>query len=155
MASKTIKVKWATPQLQDELIATAVAITPGFLLERTSGGTVQAHSNAGQNAQRMFALEDELQGKETSDNYAVSTLIQFGIFRAGDVVYGLLANGENASIGSFLESNGDGYLKVHAASSAGAVEYPEAIVGIALAALDMSGSSGEDPASQRLLVEIV
>ena len=155
MAHKTIKVLWATPQLQQELIATAVAITPGFLVERTSGGTVQAHSNAGHNAQRMFALADELQGKEIGDNYAVSTLIQFGIFRAGDVVNALLADGENASIGSFLESNGDGYLKVHAASSAGAVEYPEAIVGQALAALDMSGSSGEDPASQRLLVEIV
>ena len=155
MAYKTIKVLWATPQLQQELIATAVAITPGFLVERTSGGTVQAHSNAGQNAQRMFALEDELQGKEIGDNYAVSALIQFGIFRAGDQVYALLADGENASIGSFLESNGDGYLKVHAASSAGAVEYPEAIVGQALAALDMSGSSGADPASQRLLIEIM
>lgn len=155
MAAKTIKVKWANPQYQDELIATAVAITPGFLVERTSGGTIQAHSSAGQNAQKMFALEDELQGKEIADNYAVSTLIQFGIFGTGDVVNALLANGENASIGSFLESNGDGYLKVHAASSAGAVEYPAAIVGIALAALDMSGSSGADPASQRLLVEIL
>ena len=155
MAYTTIGALWMNPQLQKELTATAVAITPGFLVERTSAGTVQAHSNAGQNAVRMFAIEDANQGKEISDNYAVSAKIQVGIFNAGDEVVALLADGENAAIGSFLESNGDGYLKVHAASSAGAVEYPEAIVGQSLVALDFSGSSGADPASQRLLIEIV
>jgi len=155
MAYTTVKALWMSPQLQKELTATAVAITPGFLVERTSAGKVQAHSNAGQNAVRMFALEDVLQGKEISDNYAVSAIVQVGIFNAGDEVVALLADGENAAIGSFLESNGDGYLKVHAASSAGAVEYPEAIVGQSLVALDFSGSSGADPASQRLLIEIV
>jgi len=156
MAYTTIKVLWMNPQLQKELKATAVAITPGFLVERTStAGQCQAHSNAGLNAVRMFALEDELQGKEISDNYAASAIIQVGIFNAGDEVYALLADGQTAAIGSFLESNGDGYLKVHVADSAGAVEYPEAIVGQALEALDMSGSSGVDPASQRLLIEII
>ena len=155
MAYTTIGALWMNPLLQKELTATAVAITPGFLVERTSAGTVQAHSNAGQNAVRMFAIEDANQGKEISDNYAVSAKIQVGIFNAGDEVVALLADGENAAIGSFLESNGDGYLKVHAASSAGAVEYPEAIVGQSLVALDFSGSSGADPASQRLLIEIV
>lgn len=155
MAYTTIKALWMNPQLQKELTATAVAITPGFLVERTSAGKVQAHSNAGQNAVRMFAIEDANQGKEISDNYAVSAKIQVGIFNAGDEVVALLADGENAAIGSFLESNGDGYLKVHAASSAGIVEYPEAIVGQSLVALDFSGSSGADPASQRLLIEIV
>lgn len=154
MAYKTITI--IGDPVRKELTATAVAITPGFLVERTStAGQCQAHANAGQNAVRMFALEDDLQGKEIGDNYAVSVLIQVGIFNAGDEVYALLADGENAAIGSFLESNGDGYLKVHAASSAGAVEYPEAIVGQSLVALDFSGSSGVDPASQRLLIEIV
>lgn len=153
MAYKTITLM-GTP-VRKEYTATAVAITPGFLLERTSSGTVQAHGNAGQNAVRMFALEDDIQGKEIGDNYVASTLIQCGVFNAGDEVYALLADGETAVIGSFLESNGDGYLKVHAASSAGAIEYPEAIVAQALAALDMSGSSGADPASQRIRIEIV
>ena len=154
MAYKTITVMGEP--VRKELTATAVAITPGFLVERTSTtGQCQAHANAGLNAVRMFALEDENQGKEISDAYAVSALIQVGIFNAGDEVYALLADGQNAAIGSFLESNGDGYLKVHAADSAGVVEYPEAIVGQALEALDMSGSAGEDPASQRILIEIM
>ena len=156
MAYTKIGALWMNPQLQKELKATAVAITPGMLIERTStADQCQAHSSAGQNAVRMFAIEDANQGKEISDNYAVSARIQVGIFNAGDEVVALLADGENAAIGSFLESNGDGYLKVHAASSAGAVEYPEAIVGQSLVALDFSGSSGADPASQRLLIEIV
>lgn len=154
MAYKTITVMGEP--VRKELTATAVAITPGFLVERTStADQCQAHANAGQNAVRMFALEDENQGKEISDAYAVSALIQVGVFNAGDEVYALLADGQNAAIGSFLESNGDGYLKVHTADSAGIVEYPEAIVGQALEALDMSGSAGADPASQRLLIEII
>lgn len=155
MAFKTIKVKWANPQYQKELTATAVAIYPGYLVERTSAGTVQAHSNAGQNAAKMFALEDELQGKEIADAYGVSTLIQCGVFSSGDEVFVVLKEDENISIGEFVESAGDGQVQAHAASSAGAVEYPEAIVGVALATLDLSASAAVALADRRLLIEIV
>ena len=131
------------------------AITPGQLIERMSTGNLRRHANAGQNAQRMFALENELVGDEMTVNYAANAIAQYGIFQAGDEVYALLADGETAVIGSWLESNGDGDLRVHTADSAGAVEYPEAIVGLAREALDMSDSSGADPASRRIRVEIV
>lgn len=131
------------------------AITPGQLIERMSTGNLRRHAGAGQNAQRMFALEDELQGNEIGDNYAANAIAQYGIFSAGMEVYALLANGETAVIGSLLESNGDGDLRVHTADSAGAVEYPEAIVALAREALDMSGSSGEDPTSRRIRVEVI
>jgi hypothetical protein len=68
-------------------------------------------------------------------------------------VYALLANGQNASVNSFLESNGDGYLKT---ISTDAPSYQEihSVVAIALEAVDMSGSSGVDP-SGRIRIMII
>ena len=137
-------------KIQEEYTATAVAITPGMLLELTSAGTVQAHSAAEGNTLPMFALEDELQGRGIATNYAVSTRVQVLIPRRGDIVNALLADGQTAVIGSFLESNGSGALQVHVsetkswenASAAGAITVPpNPIVGQALEAVDLSGSA--------------
>jgi len=152
MAYKTITIV-GTPN-RKEFTATAVAITPGFLVELATAGTVQAHSSGGATAAGMFAIEDENQGKEIADNYAVSALIQVAIYKPGDEVYALLADGETAVINSFLESNGDGYLRVvDADASAGEIAV-HSIVGIALEAVDMSGSAGVDPA-QRIRIMII
>lgn len=148
MAYNTIKIKTYSNNIE-ELKATAVAITPGMLVERTSANLVQAHSSAGGKVIPMFATEDDLQGNGITDNYAVSTQVQCIIPYRGDVIYALLANGETAVIGSYLVSNGDGYLQVYATESNDA-----AIVGRALEAVDMSDSSGADP-SGRIAIEII
>ena len=150
MAKKTIKIK-SYLDVQEELIANA-AVTPGMLVELTSAGLVQAHSNAGRNALQMFALEDEMQGNGIDTAYAVSVPVQVWIPGRGDQVYGILADGENAAIGDFLESNGDGYLKVHVPDIAeGGSDseslldmniYTNQIVGVCLEAANLSGSSG-------------
>jgi hypothetical protein len=152
VAFKTITVKDFT-ECRKELKATAVAITPGMLVERTSGNLVQAHSNAGKNATPMFAVEDDLQGKEIGDNYAVSAQVQVNWFRTGDEVYAILNDGENVSIGDELESAGNGKLQAHGTDSAGE-EHVEALVCRALEAVDMSDSSAADPTG-RILVEII
>ena len=103
----TIKVKNYS-NVQEEFTATAVAITPGYLLEVTSSGTVQAHSTAGGNVFPMFAVEDDLQGNGVDDNYAVSAQIQCWIPYRGDMVYAWLKDGESVVPGNFLESAGDG-----------------------------------------------
>jgi len=139
--------------VRKELTATAVAITPGFLVERAAGGTVQAHSNAGQTAQKAFAVEDDMQGKEIGDNYAASAVVQFNVFKAGDEVLALLDNGEKSAIGDFVESAGNGRLRVNRGSSS-LTEYPSSIVGIALEVVDMSDSSAADPTG-RILIEIM
>ena len=75
MAKNTIIVK-SYNNNRDQVVATAVAITPGMLLERTSAGLVQAHSAAGGViASKIFAMEDAFQGKKITDNYAVSVPI--------------------------------------------------------------------------------
>jgi hypothetical protein len=140
--------------VRKEAYATAVAITPGFLVELDSAGKVQAHSNAGQAAQTAFAVEDDLQGKEIGDNYAANSIVQYNIFRRGDEVLAMLNDGENVAIGDFLESSGNGKVRKYAADSAGAVEYPKSIVGVAMEAVDMSDSSAADP-SGRIRIEIM
>ncbi len=156
-------------KIRKELVANA-AITPGMLIERMSTDKARAHASAGQNVTPiMFALEDELQGKTIDDNYAAADRVQCGIFRAGDEVYAILRDGENVSIGDKLESNGDGNLRKHVADahtdSSGNKEditvYGNAIVAIALEALDLSQSSGDEGSSgaagfnKRIKIEIV
>ena len=152
MAKNTIKVKKYSDVIE-EFTANA-AITPGMLVEEMSTGKVRVHANAGQTVLPMFALEDELQGNGIATAYAADDQVQVWIPGRGDVVYALLSDGEIAVIGSLLESNGDGYLQVYAADSAGAVEYPNSIVGIAIEALDLSGSSGEE-STYRIQVRII
>ena len=152
MSKNTIVLKNYS-KVREEIIA-AGAITPGHLVEETSAGKAVVHNSAGENAIPMFAIEDELQGNTITDDYASGDPVQVWIPTRGDQVYALLANGESVAIGDFLESNGDGTLKAHAAGSAGVVEYPLAIVAVALEAVDMSDSSGADP-SGRISVRIV
>ena len=154
MAYKTIIIRDGGQSVREELTA-AAAITPGHLVEITSAGKVQKHSHSGQPASPMFAVEDELQGDEIGTDYKADKIVQFNVFRPGDQVYGLLKDGETVSIGDFLESAGNGTLRKYSADSAGAVEYPNSIVGIAREALDMSDSSGADPATARLVVQII
>lgn len=170
MKFRTVKLKKYS-DVQKELIASG-AITPGMLLERTStANTVKAHSVSGGNAApKMFALEDELQGKDIDDAYANADKVQVWVPYPGDEVAAILADGENVSIGDLLESNGAGYLQKHVAdvesfesNEAGSLTvYPAQIVGVALEAIDMSDSSGgesEDSGgvgyNRRIKIEIV
>jgi len=155
----TVKLKNFS-DVNEEYTATAVALTPGMLLELTSAGTVQAHSTAGGNVLPMFAFEDELQGKGIDDAYAVSDKIQVWIPGRGDIVYAIVANDNDIAIGDFLESDGNGYLQEHAADISNAPNVTNQIVGQALEAVDTLNSSAESSASplglaRRLKVRLV
>ena len=147
----TIKIKKYSDHIEE--IVAGGTITPGHLIAEGSGGTVAVHGSAGQNCIAMFALEDELQGNDIDDDYSSGDQVQCWYPYRGDQVYCILADGEDIAIGDLLESAGDGTVQKHVASSAGAVEYPLAVIGQATHALDMSGSAGEDP-SPRLIVRI-
>jgi len=149
MAKNTIKVK-SYSNIQDQKVATAVAITPGMLLERTSGDLVQAHSTAGGPCFPMFALEDAYQGKKITDNYAVSVPIHCWIPTRGDIVYAILDDASSVSavtIGAFVESAGDGRLRIltPAQSSVSVAEFAANVVGRALEA--------QSTAAGRFLIE--
>lgn len=139
MAYNTIKLKKYVDHIE-EFVANA-AITPGMLIELMSTNKVRAHATAdGAVTPKMFALEDELQGNGIADAYSADNPVQCWVCVPGEQVYALLADGENASIGEKLVSNGNGYLKCASGDSG----TEEAFVAIAMEAVDRSGSSGED-----------
>ena len=147
MAAKTIILKGHG--VRREAVANA-AITPGHMVEIMSTGKVKVHATSEGWGAKMFAVEDDLQGKDIATAYSAGAPCQYNVMAPGDEVYAILANGENAAIGDKLVSAGDGTLK-EATSEANF----DSIVGIALEALDLSDSSGADPASARIKVMIV
>jgi len=151
MAYRTIKVK--SNQLEMEGIGSGV-IKPGHLLERTSAAaaTVKVHATAGGVAQRLFAVENDLYGKEIGDSYSAADKVFFINALPGDQINALIANGESIAIGDKLISAGDGTLKEHTTDSSG-VAVEEDVVAYALEACDMSDSSAADP-SGRCLIEV-
>ena len=157
-SNRTIPVKWFV-RIQEELNAKS-AIMPGMLLDRSAANTLFPHDIAGGFAQRIFALEDDLQGKGIDDAYAAGDLVQYGYFRNGDVVLAILADGQNIAIGDALESAGGGLLQKSTAQQSSATgEETQSVVAIAEEALDMSGSSGAESsalaAHPRIKVRIV
>jgi len=111
-------------------------IYPGMLLIMSADDTVVAHNDdAPANCLPMFAIEDALQGKDLDDPYVTADPVKVWIPGRGDQVYAILEDGANVSVGTFLESNGAGYLQAYTSG---------AVVGIAMEALDLSGSSGEE-----------
>ena len=147
MAYHTIKIKKYSDVIE-ELISTAVTLTPGMLLEVITGGYVRKHATSeGDVTPPMFALEDELQGRGIDDDYAVSSKIQVWIPGRGDRVNAFLKNGESVVAGDMLASGGDGTLIKHVmeVDPQSVSVNPNQIVAIAMEAVDMSGSSGVDP----------
>lgn len=146
MAKNTIKLKDYLKIVEE--YPAASAITPGMLVEITSAEKVEPHGTEdGKVAPVMFATEDEFQGKTISDEYDADEPVQCWIPQRGDVAYALLSGGEDASIGDFLVSNGDGTLAVQ--DSAG----QEEVVAVALEDVDNSDSAGMPDA--RIIVRIV
>lgn len=135
MVYHTIKIKKYSDVIE-ELISTAVTLTPGMLLEVITGGYVRKHATSeGDVTPPMFALEDELQGRGIDDDYAVSSKIQVWIPGRGDRVNAFLKNGESVVAGDMLASGGDGTLIKYVGTSV----KPNQIVAIAMEAVNMSG----------------
>ena len=155
MAKKTIKLKKVT-DIINEYVA-GEAITPGMLITLAADGDVDKNAVAGGICEKMFAVEDELQGRTIDTDYDAADPVQCWLATPGEEVLAWLANGEDVAIGDKLVSNGDGQLKeytadVYVSSDVDTVEYPIAVV--IKAAVDMSGSSGVDPTG-RIKVRIL
>jgi len=138
----TIKVKKYSDIIEEYEAATA--ITPGMLLEFNSAGKVGVHSTASGLAERIFALEDELQGKGIDDDYAVEDRVQCWFAGRGDQVYAIVGDGQTIAVGDFLESLGDGTLQKAATPGA-------SVVGVALEAADTSGAL----TSARIVIRVI
>ena len=129
--SNTIKI--TAPSVFGEALAREI-IKPGHLIELISTGKLQKHEGHGSVAEKMFAIEDELQGNGTTDAYAVDALVQYGIWRSGDVVNARMAVSQTIVIGDKLISAGGGQLKEIASDSSAGSETSQYPIAVALEA---------------------
>ncbi len=93
----------------DEALAAGV-VRPGHLLRLNVDGDVIPHNIVLGQAERMFALEDALQGNTIDDDYASGDRVFILHAFPGDEVYAWLAFGQSVSKGDFLGSDGAGHL---------------------------------------------
>jgi len=115
-------------------------IYPGQLVLLGSGDTFTYHNDdAPVNCVPMFAIEDALQGKGIDDAYASGDWMRVWIPTRGDVVYAIAEDQHNYTIGTFVESNGDGFVQPYTSGK---------VVGMVVEALDLSGSSDRDDSSE-------
>lgn len=141
IAHNTIRLKKYS-DVQEEHLAGGT-IYPGMLLIMSAADTVVAHNDdAPANCYAMFAVEDALQGKGIDDPYVTGDPVQVWIPYRGDWVYAILEDGANVSVGTFLESNGAGYLQAYTQGTP---------VAVAMEAMDLSGSTGELDSSEGTL----
>ncbi|MFP4018237.1 MAG: hypothetical protein ACLFUH_03220 [Bacteroidales bacterium] len=141
MSETTIKLKnYANVQMEKEA---AESFYPGHLLELNSDGKFQKHSNAGESLVPLFAIEDALQGNDIDDEYSSDDPVRGWFAQRGDHALGILKDGQNVVIGDFLESAGDGTLQKYDND-----DHTSAIVGIALEALDLSGSGDAESSAE-------
>ena len=131
------------------------AITPGHLLEINSSNAFVVHNSAGAVAYPLFAVENDIAVDDLTHAYATGEKVQANWCRPGDEILARIANGENIAIGDFLESNGNGEMLEFVADSAGVVQQPHILVGVAMEAIDTSTSSGADPASFLFKIRIL
>src|SRR5215831_10632106 len=88
------------------------AINPGHLVQLGSNDKFTVHNIAGKRAARIWALENELIGKDIDTAYASNDLCQAEHFDSGDWVLAKLAANATAVLeGDKLESAGDGTLR--------------------------------------------
>lgn len=126
----------------EEMVA-AAAITPGMLLAINSAGKVVPHPSVGGAAERLFALEDALQGRTIANAYASGELVSAVLASPGDVVYAWASPGSNLIVGDKLQSDGGGRLM----ESVG----PEETVAVALEPVNLS-ATGSLPVRIRVRV---
>lgn len=153
MSLKTILLKGDGTSI--ERLAAAATIYPGFLCELNSSDQLAVHSVSGGSQSSIVALEDENRGREIGTAYGSGNVVVARALRPGDVALMVIADGQNISIGEYVDSNGDGTLKSQEPASAGVSEFPRSCVGVALSAVDASDSATTTLANRRIQIMIL
>lgn len=137
--------------IYDEDTAAAEAITPGHLVDFNGSGLLIKHAGAALNAAPWFALERDEMGKDIDAAYAIGDTVKTGHFAPGMRVNALLAPAAAAvAKGAFVESAGNGTVRILTANAATAQSARRSVVGKALEAVD--NSAGGTAARLRIIV---
>lgn len=129
-----------------EAIANASGIVPGMLIQRMTGGKVQAHSTAGGIASMLIARETDTSPGNKDTVYPSQEQVPYWAMGKGDHFYGFVAaNNPAVTNATFLESNGDGSFRT---SNAGVAARATLAIGAGNAALTFTaaapGTDGND-----------
>lgn len=126
----------------EERNAGVAGLYPGMLVMVNSDGEVVVHDTEGGRAEKMFAMEDALQGKVVGDVFTLANPVPCIIPSQGGEVNVLIRALENISIGDELISAGDGTLI--AVGSADSLTTIEEVLAIAMEEIDLSDSTDEN-----------
>lgn len=88
-------------------------ITPGMLIEPAASGTTigwNKASSATALLQKVVALENVTANKGIEDDYAIGDTVRAAYFWSGFVFQGIVASGQDISVGERMESQGTGLL---------------------------------------------
>lgn len=126
-------------------VLTGETINPGHLIDiDPATGDLLVHQTAAANAVPRFARERDWVGDDADDAYAAGERVDYFTARPGDRVYAKLAAAAAAvARGDFLESAGDGTLRVLTTDAATDDTQRESVVAQALEAVDNSGGGSE------------
>jgi hypothetical protein len=110
----TIKLKLRDEPFEKEAaLASGKTITPGQVLEYTTGGVVQPQSvkHAQPKPYVMIGVEFGIDGRGIDDQYKTSgETVVFNYFEHGEEAYCFLAIGENIALGDLLDVDASGNL---------------------------------------------
>ena len=138
--------------INKERLSAAAGILPGDLLDLDTAGKVIVHAGAGLTAQKMFAIENEVVGKDIDAAYASGDNVLYSVLPPGAEVYAFVAASAVAVvIGDTMESAGDGTLRKQTTDTATDDTQRNSAVAIAIEAVDNSGGGSE----ARIKVELL
>ncbi len=121
-----------------------LALSPGELVERNASDQIIAHATAAGNASPAFVVENELLGSEITVDYAaLDNVVYETMPRGAEVLARLAAAAAAVIIGNYLESAGDGTLRITTTAAATANTARSGIIARAIEAVDNSGGGGE------------
>lgn len=122
----------------------AVALTPGEFVVFSS--SLEFELPAAGDLSKLIVIEDDIQGKEISDDYAADTVARAAFMQPGGVVRAIIADGVNITIGLELEVNNAGHLVALASNQP---------IAVALEAVDSSDSATTAISSRRINVMVL
>lgn len=112
------------PVHDNEHIASGI-ITPGMLIEivpdqASAAPKYRFHTTSTEQVSIIVAGEQNWMNLGVDDDYADGDLVDAIYLKPGSIIWGLLASGQNISMGEKLQSAGDGTLKSATATTAAA-----------------------------------
>jgi hypothetical protein len=135
MADVIKRIHSKGPFTQEEYKAAEAGIYPGMQVKLDTNGELVKHSSSGGalGDEKMFAMEDQIQGKTVDDVYADDSIVTVILPYVGCEVNLLLEDGEIVTPAVKVMAGGDATIKANSGGTQ--------IIGMSTGSLDLTGSN--------------